>query len=321
MKKLPPLNAVRAFEAAARHVSFTKAAAELCVTHGAVSRHVATLEGWLGVRLFQRNASHLTLTAAGWSYLRDVSVALERLESSSMYLMQRLAPSVLRVNAAHAFAMRWLMGRISAFNRKHPEIELRLSTSDSPADFRVDNYDVAIRTSVGPAHECNVAAVMPDVLAPVCHVDLLDSTPSRTVADLAGLTLISYGAAPVSWDDWIAVEETGGVRAGGTLHFESMCLALQAAREGLGIALIPLGLVADELVAGQMCVPFGKRGLRQLGWDAYFTGGAGTCPVVGAFVEWLATEGRDTKRLLDEWASEKGWALDRTVETLLQEQS
>jgi len=313
MKKLPPLNAVRAFEAAARHVSFTKAAAELCVTHGAVSRHVATLEDWLGVRLFQRSPSHLTLTTAGLSYLRDVSVALGRLETASMYIMQRLSPSFLRVNTAPTFAMRWLMGRLSAFQRKHPELELRLSTSGEPASFIGDAYDVAIRSAIEPVGGCGVARVMSDVLAPVCHVDLLESRSLRTPADLAGVTLISYGSAPLGWADWSDIAGAPCLRSASTLHFEHMCLALQAAREGLGIALVPIGLVADELVAGHMCVPLGTQGMSQLSWNAHFAGSAGECPVVGAFIEWLAREGSDSEELLSAWASERGWALNTTT--------
>src|ERR1700722_15627616 len=129
MRKLPPLNAVRTFEAAARHVSFTKAADELHVTHGAVSRQVALLEDWFGIKLFRRGPSQLSLTEAGALYYREVPAILDRLALASMDMKEQASPTALRLNAPPTFTMRWLIGRLSAFQRKHSDVDLRLTTS------------------------------------------------------------------------------------------------------------------------------------------------------------------------------------------------
>src|SRR3979490_3055004 len=125
MRKLPPLNAVRAFEAAARHVSFTKAAEELNVTHGAVSRQVALLEQWLGTPLFRRSFSHLALTESGRSYLTEVTAALDRLALATMHVKEHAAPTALRINAPPTFTMRWLIPRMSVFQRRRIDVEIR----------------------------------------------------------------------------------------------------------------------------------------------------------------------------------------------------
>src|SRR6476620_4161922 len=124
IRKLPPLNAVRAFEVAARHVSFTRAAEELNVTNGAVSRLVALLEDWLGKELFRRSASQLTLTDSGRTYLAEVSAVLDRLAVASRYVREQATPSAFHINAPPTFTMRWLIARMASFQRKHPDVEI-----------------------------------------------------------------------------------------------------------------------------------------------------------------------------------------------------
>src|SRR3954463_13630492 len=150
MRKLPPLNALRAFEAAGRHGSFTKAAEELHVTHGAVSRHVAQLEAWFSVPLFHRGASQVRLTAAGKQYLAEITAALDRIAVASMQLRQLGAPTALRVNAPPTFAMRWLIPRMSLFQRRQPDVEIRLTTATAAVNFEEGSYDMAIRGSSTP---------------------------------------------------------------------------------------------------------------------------------------------------------------------------
>jgi LysR family glycine cleavage system transcriptional activator len=154
MRKLPPLNAVRAFEAAARHVSFTKAADELRVTHGAISRQVAMLEGWFGVKLFRRAPSQLTLTPAGHIYYREVTAVLDRLALASMNLKQQGATPVLRISAPPTFTMRWLIRRISSFQRLRPDVEPRLTTSIAPLNIQDTSFSTSrIRASTSLSGE------------------------------------------------------------------------------------------------------------------------------------------------------------------------
>lgn len=309
MRKLPPLNAVRAFEVAARHVSFTKAAAELNVTHGAVSRQVALLEEWLGTLLFLRSASQLTLTTAGRNYLPEVSAVFDRLSVASNYTKQHASPTALRVSAPPTFVMRWLLPRMSTFQRQHPHVEIKLTTSMAPVDFQSNTYDVAIRGNQAPLTDCDSRPFMGEIIVPVCHADLLESLPLRGPQDLAGHTLISYATEPYSWEEWLDTVGAAALRPANMLSFEQMYFALQAASEGLGITLVPLFLVIDDIVAGRLCTPFGMQALKRRTYYANYVHQSKPSVIINSFCEWLIQEGRDTEQSTADWAVAQGWVL------------
>jgi LysR family glycine cleavage system transcriptional activator len=298
-RKLPPLNAIRAFEAAGRHVSFTKAAVELNVTHGAVSRQVGLLENWLGTLLFLRSASHLALTEAGRIYLAEVTSMLDRLAVVSMQMLERAAPTVLRINAPPTFAMRWLLSRISGFQRRRPDIEIRLTTSTAPVNFNDNAYDIAIRGAHEPPSGYVSLPFMTELIVPVCHIDLLDGGQLCKPRDLAGQTLISYATEPYSWSDWLQAADVPDIKPHGSLKFEQMYFALQAAVDGLGVVLVPLFLAIDDIITGNLCMPFGVLAAKQ---RQYFAGAVHSTPTVEAFYEWLLREGRDTERSMADWS-------------------
>lgn len=309
MRKLPPLNAVRAFEAAGRHQSFTKAAVELHVTHGAVSRQVALLEAWLGQPLFSRARSQVALTAAGRRYLSDMTPALDRIAVASAQLQQahaRGAQSALRVSAPPTFTMRWLIPRMSAFQREHADVEIKLTTSLAPVDFRQHGYDLAIRGATEPLARCRSLPFMTETIVPVCHVDLLERGLQKP-ADLARHTLIDYDTAPYTWAEWLVAASVPRVEPAGRQNFEEMYFALQAAAEGLGVVLVPLFLVADDIIGGRLCAPFGLRAAKLRRYYANAAAGAGPASLVDAFCEWLLREGRATERSIDAWARGMGW--------------
>jgi LysR family transcriptional regulator, glycine cleavage system transcriptional activator len=309
MRKLPPLNAVRAFEVAARHVSFTKAAAELSVTHGAVSRQVALLEQWLGTPLFRRSSSQLTLTDAGRDYLTEVSAVLDRLAVASMYMKQQAAPTALRVNAPPTFTMRWLIARMSMFQRRNLDVDIRLTASLDPVNFQENTYDIAIRGSYAPTEDCISLPFMTEIIAPVCHVDLKETLPLTQPQDLKAHTLISYATEPYAWAEWLTAAGAHELRPAGTLKFEHMYFALQAASEGLGVVLVPLFLVIDDVVAGRLCMPFGPLASKRRTYYANYPSSAKSSPVVNGFREWLMQEGRDTEQSIADWAASQGWTL------------
>jgi len=309
MKKLPPLNAVRAFEVAARHVSFTKAAAELNVTHGAVSRQVALLEDWLGVALFHRAPSQLTLTESGRGYLHEVSAALDRLATASMYVMQQAAPVVLRVNGPPTFTMRWLIPRMSVFQRKRPDVEVRLTTSLATPNFQENSYDIAIRGQHGPLDDCRSIPFMTEIIAPICHVDLQENLKLADPRDLASHTLISYATEPYAWSEWLESAGVPGLKPANTLGFEQMFFAFQAASEGLGLAMVPLFLAIDEILAGRLCVPFGPLGIKRRTYYANHARTQKAQALADTFCEWLEQEGRDTEQSITAWAASQGWTL------------
>lgn len=306
-RKLPPLNAVRAFEAAGRYVSFTKAAAELNVTHGAVSRQVALLEDWLGASLFRRVPSQLSLTDAGRAYLAEVTAVLDRLALASMQFSDQARPATLHVNAPPTFTMRWLIPRMSGFQRRRPEVEIRLTTSLSPVSFQEHGYDVAIRGAHAALPDCVSEPFMTELVVPVCHVDLTEGGRLREPGDLVNHALISYATEPYSWGDWLQAAGEPSLRPATMLKFEQMYFAMQAAIEGLGIVLVPLFLAIDDIIAGRLCTPFGPLAAMQ---RRYYANAMRRDPAVEAFFEWLLREGHDTERSMAEWARSAGWPGD-----------
>lgn len=299
MRKLPPLNAVRAFEAAARLVSFTKAAAELSVTHGAVSKQVAILEAWLGTPLFSRSQAQLKLTEAGRVFLTAVTPALDRIAVTAMQLLEQASPTTLRISAPPTFTMRWLIPRISTFQRKRPDVEIKFSTSIAPVNFSEHSYDIAIRGANEPTAEVKSTPFMTETIVPVCHPDLLERGRLRSPADLAHHTLIGYDTEPLSWATWLSDTGVPGLQSEGSLRFEQMYFALQAAAEGLGLVLVPLFLVADDIIAGRLCTPFGMLAARQRRYYANSAATGAVNPLVESFCEWLTQEGLDTEQSIN----------------------
>ncbi|SHN68733.1 LysR substrate-binding domain-containing protein [Bradyrhizobium erythrophlei] len=309
MRKLPPLNAVRAFEAAARYISFTKAADELRVTHGAISRQVALLEDWFGVKLFRRAPSQLTLTPAGHIYYREVTAVLDRLALASMNLKQHGSNSVLRISAPPTFTMRWLIRRISSFQRLRPDVEPLLTTSIAPINTHDNSFDVAIRGNVGdPPQGWRSQHFMTEMIAPVCHVDLLSRQRLGKPQDLKDHTLITYLTEPYPWRQWFSQAGVEIDAAQETLRFEQMFFALQATQERMGIGLFPLFLVIDELISGQLCLPFGELGLRKREYQSYSrVENDGSNSPVRDFAAWLIEAGHETEQFMLNWAGSMGW--------------
>jgi len=307
MRKLPPLNAVRVFEVAARHVNFTKAAEELHVTHGAVSRQVALLEEWLGVPLFLRSASQLALTDAGREFLEQVAMGLDLIAVASMQVKQRSTRTRLRVNASPTFMMRWLIPRLSRFQRRMPEIDVRLTTSIAPINFQEHGYDIAIRSGYGPLPNCRSVAVVREIVVPVCHVDLLEWPGLAKPEDLSRHTLLSYATESYSWSEWLHDVGCDHVRPGNILSFEQMYFSLQAMIEGLGVMLVPLFLVIDDVIAGRLAVPFDTPPVKRRTYYA----GYPHLPVehgpVNMFCDWLASEGAEAEQSLGAWMRSRGW--------------
>lgn len=310
MRKLPPLNAVRTFEVAARHASFTQAAHELHVTHGAVSRQVAQLEQWLGQPLFVRARSQLTLNAAGQRLLAELTPALDRIAVAAAQLQasaQRPAASPsLQVSAPPTFTMRWLIPRLQAFTREHGAAEIKLTTSLAAVNFSTNDYDLAIRGAARPLRGCQSQAFMTETIAAVCHVALL-KTGLSAPADLRRHTLISYATEPYAWRDWLIEAGVPSARAARHLHFEQMYFALQAAAEGLGVVLVPLFLVADDIASGRLCVPLGLLAARQRRYYANYASSAINSPLRHSFCQWLQSQGQATELALQAQALRMGW--------------
>jgi len=291
MRSLPPLNALRAFEAAARHLSFTRAADELRVTHGAVSRAVSGLEAWLGCPLFQRFNRRIALTDEGSRYLGEIGGALDRIAAASERVKGTSTRRVLRVNSIATFTIRWLIPRLSRFQQRHPTIELRLTTSSEPPQHVGGAADLVIRggpdTIMGFDHGLFLGETRSPVLAPSLRATL----PLDRPADLARHTLLHPDSLPELWHDWLHLANVGDLVPARDLTLEHFYLTIQAALDGLGVAMGPAALVADEIAAGRLVAPFPGLSLPARGYCWYLPTDKARDPAALAFRDWLIETG------------------------------
>jgi LysR family transcriptional regulator, glycine cleavage system transcriptional activator len=261
MRDLPPLNALRAFVSTARHLSATKAAAELFVTLGAVSHQLRALEEFLGVNLFVRGHRQLSLTEEGERYFRDVSAAFEAIRSSTDALTNPGHKDVLRVRAYTTFSLRWLIPRLSSFYKDNRSQELVLSTGMEQVDFSRDKLDFAIRLGLGHWPGTIAEKLIPNVLVPVCSPALLARGPVvRKPQDLAHHVLLqsTWPERRDDWSHWLREQGVEMLEDYSFLYFEVSALSYQAAIEGQGFAMAQLALVKDDLAASRLVCPIGQ---------------------------------------------------------------
>jgi len=257
-RRLPPLKALPAFEEAARLLSFSAAARELNLTHGAISRQMKSLETHLGVRLFRRLNRRIELTDAGAAFLPAARTALDVVEASAARLSAATREGPVVVSCLPTFMMRWLIPRLYDFNARHPAIDVRLSASSAPVDFVRDGVDVAIRVGAGPWPEgIEAHAFMNEEIGPVCSPALAKRRKLRRPSDLGQHTLLHTETRADAWPDWLARNKTTGVDSAKGQRFEHFYFLLEAAVAGLGVAVAPRPLVMEDLKLGRLVAPFG----------------------------------------------------------------
>ena len=255
--RLPSLNGLRAFEAAARHLSFTRAAAELNVTQAAISHQIRTLEDRLGLKLFIRRHRALALTAAGAQYLPGVSTAFDGLVEATARLADRRQGGTLTVSTLASFAIKWLVPRLAGFQAAHPGIDVRITTSSDLTQFERDEVDMAIRYGRGGWPGLGAARLLGEDLFPVCSPALLAGpAPLARPADLARHTLLHVTGFRDDWRIWLTANDTDGIDLERGLTFDQSVATLQAAIDSLGVALGRTALVAADLAAGRLVAPF-----------------------------------------------------------------
>lgn len=294
-RALPPLNALRAFEAAARLGSFKDAAAELGVTHGAISRHIGLLEDWLGPpALFRRLNRRVVLTPTGVALRDEAGPALDRLAAAAARHRARGGnppPAVLRVNALATFTLRWLLPRLAQFRALHPEIEVRLSTSNDPLESLGEPYDVIIRGGPDTYYGYTCHLFLAERRLPVCSPSLLARLPLDALADLRSHTLIHASSLPRAWPDWLTAAGVPDLAVSASLTLDHFYLTLQAALDGLGVAMGPTALVADDLATGRLVAPFPDITLPSRDYHAYLPSARTGDLSALAFRRWLESEG------------------------------
>ena len=296
-RRLPPLNAVRAFEAAARHLSFRRAADELHVTHAAVSHQVKGLETYLQAPLFRRLNRAVRLTEAGQAYLPPLRDALDAIAQATARITSEESAGALTISTSPPFAAKWLVPRLSAFREAYPEIDVWLTPSLRVVDFAREEVDAAVRWGAGewPGLRADLVGTM-DVF-PVCSPRLLRGPhPLRTPEDLRHHALI-HDASGEDWRRWLAAAGVRGVAPAPSLHFHDSSLVIQAAVEGQGVALAYSVLAADDLASGRLVRPFEVSLPTDYCYYFVCPEGSAETPKIVAFRTWLLdTVHRQAKR-------------------------
>lgn len=296
MSALPPLNALRTFEVAARHRHLGRAAEELHVTHGAVSRQVKNLESHLGVRVFARVGRGVELTEAGRELYERASRIFEELAVAVERVSSHPTPTVLRVGAPRAFSARWLAPRLGDFWEAHPWIELRLDSSRDEADLGRGEADVSIRFGEGPWPGVLADPLGTERLFPVCAPALLHGArPLRQLEDLRRHTLLHFSDTP-DWAHWLGAVGAPEVDSGRGPRFSELSAALAAAEAGQGIAIARTSLVQGELRRGRLVRPFAGESVDGRSYVLLATARAVRQPKVAAFRTWLLRQAAAARR-------------------------
>lgn len=288
----PSLHAVRSFVVAARYLSFTAAAKELHVTQGAVSRMVRALEAELGVCLLHRVGRSLKLTAPGASYYAQVAEALDRIDGATRSVCGIHDGNALSINAPASFAMRWLVPRLHAFRQAYPDLLVDVTTKDGAIDFPASRTDVAIIYGLGKWDGVEAALLMREEMGVFCAPAFRAHATLRTPRDLPKQCLLQNSTRPQAWEQYASAFGFTLGKAVRTAVFEHFFMVVEAAAAGMGVALLPLYLVREEMLSGRLVQLF-PHTLRPP--EAYYVAHAthaGSARKIRLFKQWLAEEHR-----------------------------
>ena len=293
LRRLPPLNALKAFEAAARYESFTRAAEELCVTQGAVSHQVKALETELGIKLFTRERQRLVITEQGREYLAVLRDALDRIALGTERLRQRQSSGVLTVSTSPDFAAKWLVNRLGRFSEAHPEIDLRISATMHHVDFAREDVDVAVRHGDGNWPGLDAVRLSPEQLFAVCSPKLMTGARAiREPADILKHPLLHLD----DWKNWSRWFEAAGVPDANALHgpvLNRASMVIDAAVDGQGVALARTTLAAWDLINGRLVRPFPVALRLSKTYWIVCSKATAALPKIAAFRDWLIAEAAD----------------------------
>ncbi len=293
LRRLPPLNALRSYEAAARHLSFTKAADELGVTPAAVSHQVKLLEDHVGVALFQRVSRQLILTEAGMACLPGIRAAFDGLAASIDAISAAGRSGVLTVSVAPSFASKWLLPRLDGFQAAHPDIDVRVFASMQLVNFAGGEADLAIRYGAGRYAGLVSERLLSETVVPVCSPKLLEGdTPLRTPADVRLQTLLHDDSPDddescPTWEMWLRAAGVEGVDATRGPRFNQSSMVLEAAVLGRGIALAKSTIAAADLAEGRVVKPFELNYPVEFAYYIVYPETKSLVPKVEVFIRWL----------------------------------
>ncbi|WP_375056058.1 LysR family transcriptional regulator [Zobellella sp. DQSA1] len=256
-RHLPSLSAMQCFEASARHLSFTRAAVELSLTQSAVSKQVAQLESLLEHPLFRRVRKRLQLTPEGSLYLTEVRKILTQVEMSTRYMQSYGGQSeVLNITTLPTFGARWLIPRLNGFRFRHPNVYLNISNRTEPFDFEEERIDVAFFFGQGSWPKAECIKLLDEEMVAVCSPSVIPAEGIQDPLELTRLVLLQQATRPEAWHDWFEGQERYTSHSYHGPRFDTFYMALQAARSGCGVALVPRFLAEEELQTGQLVIPW-----------------------------------------------------------------
>ena len=296
-RKIPPLQALVCFDAAARHESYTRAAQELSLTQSAVSRQIGALEAFLGVALFRRTRHGVALTASGTSYARQTALRLESMERDTLDAMaDQGSGGSLALAAVPTFATRWLLPRLPGFAQLQPDAVVHIETRTRPFLFADGEFDAALYAGT-PAQVANWAGtrallLMPEDVVPVCSPRLLPRGKPVTPAAIAQMPLLQQSTRPDGWRQWFDAQQVDAPRARTGPRYELFSMLATAAAHGLGVALIPTMLVDDEIARGELVVACARPLSGQRNYYLVMPDRGEPRPLVSAFADWLGAQAR-----------------------------
>jgi LysR family transcriptional regulator, glycine cleavage system transcriptional activator len=294
-RRLPPLNALRAFEAAARHLNFSRAADELSVTPGAVSQQIQNLEDYVGAALFKRTPKGLLLTDAAQTALPALREAFDRLAEAASLLTAAVDGRRLTLTAPPSFATKWLVPRLGAFEQAHPQVDIWLSAAIELVDLTAGEVDVAIRYGAGRYSGLEVRRLFSETVIPVASPDHLAAQPLTRPADLANHILLHDGSPDFDdscpdWSMWLAARGLKNIDGMRGPRFNQSSLVIEAAVNGRGVALAKRTLAQADLEAGRLVAPLQIATAVDFAYYLVNPKAKGRLPQVKAFVSWIEAE-------------------------------
>ena len=296
MSRLPPLKSLQAFESAARHLSFTQAAQQLNVTPGAISQQIRLLEEFLEIKLFNRLNRAIVLTDVGRLLLPMISKGFENFHEAVSLIEQHSGGGPLTISSAPSFVSKWLIPRLASFKNLHPEIDVRIDTSDRLVDFTREDIDVGIRFGDGVYPELETVYLFAFHLIPVCSPDLLRADKQlKVVSDLKNFTLLhsNYDYLDPGWPDWamwlkvVCADEVDSTHG---IFFNQSDHLFQAALDGQGVALLANVMADPEIAAGRLVQPFSTHLPVQLNYHLVTSPYKAGLTKVAAFRDWILDE-------------------------------
>ncbi len=293
MRRLPPLNALRIFEVAARTGSYAEAGAELGLTHGAVSRQIATLEGWLGQRLFVKDGRRMVATPMARIFAAEVGLSFDRLAVAAEACGRPDARRILRVSAPTSFAMRWLIPRLGRYHADHPQVEVAVTTVSTVLEELRGGVDVAIRRGAAREHvwpQHRVVPVLDDVDTLIMSPALFARRPIMKPADIEGHTLLASETRPGDWSGWLEAAGLQHLAGHPRQIFDHFYVTRQAVEDGLGIGIGPLPMLNIDIAGGRLMTPLPEIRVPRMGYVALVPRQADAGNLVAGFVDWLVGE-------------------------------